>query len=147
MAMRQVRPAGKPALDLRSVKARYSGNYQQILTQLLQQKDSLMLTAVQIDSASKLFARFNVLSDSIFDPLAKYLLDAPRMGSEREVGRRITLAQHQVLLPLCDLLEAVRGVLTADQRKKLKVPLSYELDLSYIGYLREQAAKPVFFGF
>jgi hypothetical protein len=53
MAMRQLKPAGKPALDQRMIKAKYSGNYQQILTQLLQQKDSLALTTAQIDSASK----------------------------------------------------------------------------------------------
>ncbi len=147
MAERQAKPLGKPALDERMVKARYSGNFQQILSQLLQQKDSLGLTPTQIDSAGKLFAKFNVLSDSIFAPLSKFIVAAPRKGSDAEVGHKLMLAQQKVQLPAADLLDALRLLLTPAQIKKLRPPMSYQLDPGFIQFTREQAAKPPYFGF
>jgi hypothetical protein len=147
MTIRQMKPLGKPAMDERMIKGRLSGNYQTILTQLLQQKDSLALTPQQVDSATKLFTKFNAVSDSMFAPVAKYLSAAPRRGAEAEIGHRVMSVQQKILLPVADLLDAVRVLLTLAQRKKLKMPLSFQLDESYIRYLRDQAAKPIYFGF
>jgi len=147
LAMRQVKPAGKPAMDERMIKARYSGNYQQLLSGLLQQKESLGLTPAQVDSAQKIFGRFTAAADAIFDPLAKFLNTAPRKGDELEVGHKVTLAQQKVLLPLCDALDALRVLLTPAQRNKLKAPLSFQLDESFIKFERQQAIKPLVFGF
>ena len=147
MTIRQMKPAGKPAMDERMIKGRLSGNYQTILTQLLQQKDSLGLTQPQIDSATKLFTRFNTVSDSIFAPVSKFLADAPRRGADAEIGHRVMLAQQKILLPVADVLDALRLLLTPAQRNKLKVPLSFQLDASYIKFLRDQAGKPLIFGF
>jgi hypothetical protein len=147
MTIRQMKPLGKPAMDERMIKGRLSGNYQTILTQLLQQKDSLGLTAQQVDSATKLFTKFNAVSDSMFAPVAKYLADAPRSGADAEIGHRVMAVQQKILLPVADVLDAVRLLLTPAQRSKLKVPLSFQLDESYIKYLRDQAMKPIYFGF
>jgi len=147
MTIRQMKPLGKPELDARMIQARLSGNYQQLLTQLLQQKDSLGLTQPQVDSATKLFVRFNVVSDSMFGPVAKYLADAPRRGAESEIGHRVMSVQQKVLLPVADLLDALHTLLTPAQLKKLKAPMSFQLDPSYIKFMREQATKPLYFGF
>jgi hypothetical protein len=147
MAMRQLKPLNKPALEERMIKARYAGNYQQMLSSLLQQKDSIALTKVQSDSAARLFAKLSVSADSIYDPLAKYLATAPRRGSEAEIGHKIIQAQQKMQLPLCDMLDALRVLLTPDQIRKLKPPLSFQLDESYVRFLRDQAKKPIIFFF
>jgi hypothetical protein len=51
------------------------------------------------------------------------------------------------LVPVADVLDALRLLLTPAQRNKLKIPLSFQLDETYIKFMREQAGKPGFFGF
>ena len=147
LTIRQMKPLGKPAMDERMIQGRLSGNYQTILTQLIQQKDSLGLTPQQVDSATKLFTKFNAVSDSMFAPVAKYLADAPRRGAESEIGHRVMAVRQKILLPVADVLDAVRLLLTPAQKNKLKGALSFQFDESYIKYLREQAARPIYFGF
>jgi hypothetical protein len=49
---------------------------------------------------------------------------------------------------MCDALDAVRVLLTPAQIKKVKPPLSFQLDENYIKATRKQANGPmmIFFG-
>lgn len=148
MTMRQVMPAGKPAMEERAIKARYAGQSANQLLGLIQQKDSLALTRAQVDSITRIVGQLNKRTDSVWTPLAAWLAKEPRTGHEREIGRRLSEANRITTVPLCDALDAVRLLLTPAQLKKVKQPLSFQLDAGYIKFIRQQSNGPImiFFG-
>jgi hypothetical protein len=148
MTMRQLMPLGKPAMEERAIKARFAGQSATLFMALIQQKDSLGLSKEQVDSITKVSARLGRVADSLWTPIAAWLAKQPRSGNEREIGHRLNDGQRAMAIPQCDALDAVRVLLTPAQIKRVKPPLSFQLDENYIKATRKQANGPImiFFG-
>ncbi|HEX4932195.1 MAG TPA: hypothetical protein VFV33_03395, partial [Gemmatimonadaceae bacterium] len=123
------------------IKAIYgSGGFVNPLATILRQSDTLQLTVPQADSLATLNRWYLIRADSIWTPIAKQLAalperyDADRAYGMYRQGRRATI----------DLLmrvgKDVRGLLSADQRRKLPTLVASYLDPRYLASIRSGTA-------
>ena len=92
------------------------------MSMILQQSDSLQLTRKQADSLATLSTKFSRYADSVWTPAAKSLeADA---GAATTMATRTTqyvVAREQTMDYLIGIAPDLRGLLTADQKRKLPV--------------------------
>jgi len=128
-------------LNEQIIKAIYgSGGFINPLANILRQTDTLQLTVPQADSLATLNRWYLIRADSIWTPISKQLAALPdhydsdkAYGMYRQ-GRRATV----------DLLQRVakdvRGLLTAEQRRKLPTLVASYLDSRYLASIRSGTA-------
>ncbi len=123
------------------LKAVYgSGGFVNPLASILRQVDTLQLTVPQADSLATLNRWYVIRTDSVWTPIAKKFAALPDRYDADEAygmyrqGRRATV----------DLLQRVaadvRGLLTADQRRKLPPLVASYLDPRYLASIRSGTA-------
>ena len=83
------------------------------------------------------------MSRELFATVSSHPMSQFRRSRNREIGRRLGEAYRAVTIPVCDALDAVRLLLTPAQLKKVKQPLSFQLDAEYIKGSRKQATAPM----
>lgn len=123
------------------IKAIYgSGGFVNPLATILRQADTLQLTVPQADSLATLNRWYLIRADSIWTPIAKSLAALPdrydadqAYGAYRQ-GRRATIDL------LVRVAANVRGLLTADQRRKLPPLVASYLDPRYLASIRSGTA-------
>ena len=146
MTIRQMKPAWKARHGRAHDQGPPVGKLSDDSHAFLQQKDSLALTPTQIDSATKLFTKFNVVSDSLFAPIAK-LPDARCAGADGEIDTASCCAKKR-FSGRSRTYSISSG--HADSGAAKQTQGSAELSARRIVhqvFAREQATKPIYFGF
>ena len=111
------------------------------LATILRQQDSLKLTAKQADSIAALNRWYSIRIDSIWSPVAKYLGALPNRYDEDNAYDRYITARHATVDLLAKLAPDVKGLLTADQRRKLPPFIASYLEPRYLASIRSGTAS------
>jgi hypothetical protein len=110
------------------------------LATILRQQDSLKLTAKQADSVAALNRWYSIRIDSIWAPVAKYLGTLGDRYDEGAAYDRYIIARHATVDLLTKLGPDVKGLLTADQRRKLPPFVASYLEPRYLASIRSGTA-------
>jgi hypothetical protein len=134
------RTAGTKAPE-QMLKAIYgNGGIPNPLATILRQQDSLHLTGPQADSLATLNRVYTIRNDAVWAPVAKYFADLPN-GYDKDVAydKYITARKSTIDL-LSQLAPHIKGLLTAEQRRKLPVFISSYLEPRYLASIRNGTA-------
>jgi len=110
------------------------------LATILRQQDSLKLTSKQADSIAALNRWYSIRIDSIWAPVAKYLGTLGDRYDEGAAYDRYINARHATVDLLTKLGPDVKGLLTADQRRKLPPFVASYLEPRYLASIRSGTA-------
>ena len=123
------------------IKAMYgNGGFPNPLATILRQQDSLKLTSVQADSLASLNRGYIIRNDAIWTPLAKFLADLPDGYDHDLAYDKYMSARRATIDVLTQLAPSVKGLLTADQRRKLPTFVASYLDTRYLASIRSGTA-------
>lgn len=104
---------------------------------IIRQQDSLHLTTVQADSIAAMNRRYAYRSDSLWAPIARYLATLPSTYDEGEAFDRFIHARRAQIDMLSKLAPTIRGLLTAEQLRKLPQLTLNTLDPLYLASVRD----------
>ena len=110
------------------------------LATILRQQDSLKLTAKQADSIAALNRWYSIRIDSIWAPVAKYLGTLPDRYDEGLAYNRYITARHATVDLLAKLGPEVKGLLTAEQQRRLPPFVASYLEPRYLASIRSGTA-------
>jgi hypothetical protein len=116
------------------------GGIQNPLATILRQQDSLGLTAKQADSIASLNRWYTLKNDSIWAPVARYLGTLPDRYDEGAAYERYITARHGTIDLLTKIGPEVKGLLTAEQRRKLPAFVASYLEPRYLASIRSGTA-------
>ncbi|MDB4907704.1 MAG: hypothetical protein JWO05_2488 [Gemmatimonadetes bacterium] len=123
------------------IKAIYgSGSVPNPMATILRQQDSLKLTAQQADSIAMLNRYFTIKLDQIWTPVAKFLAALPDKYDHDEAYEHFIQARHASIDLLSSLSGNVKGVLSAEQQRKLPSFITSYLDPRYLASIRNGTA-------
>ena len=106
------------------------------MAMILTQQAELRLTRAQSDSLATLSHAFSVFADSVWTPVAGYLVSLPVEYSQSEAYARYVSARERTVDCLLALVPAANGVLTDAQRRRLPLQISNYLDRRVLKFLR-----------
>jgi hypothetical protein len=106
------------------------------MAMMLTQEHELRLTRAQADSLANLSHRFAVFADSVWTPVAGYLVDLPVRYSQGEAYARYVSARERTVDFLLTLVPYATGILTDAQRRRLPLQISNYLDRRVLEFLR-----------
>jgi hypothetical protein len=127
-----------PEFMLRAMYA--TGGLPNPLAQVLRQADTLRLSGPQADSLATLNRWFTVRADSIWSPVTKFLADLPASYDEDAAYGRYRAARRATVDLMTRVAGDVRGLLTAEQRRKLPPTVASWLDPRYLAGVRNGTA-------
>jgi hypothetical protein len=133
------RPGGTPP----TVQTITQRNIQQVtgtLRPVLTQRDSLGLSKAQIDSVNALIATLTKRAESLWTPMAEYILKLTSNEADADLVRRLKDTRAAVQDAQFTAYRALRALLTPEQRKKLRQPLSYMIEEDYMRSIKLQGA-------
>ena len=134
------RTAGTRAPEI-MLKAMYSnGGLPNPLGTILRQQDSLHLTSMQADSLATLNRLYTIRNDAIWAPLAKYFAELPDTYDRDLAYDKYMSARKATVDLLMQLGPDVKGLLTAEQRRKLPTFISSYLEPRYLASIRSGTA-------
>jgi len=107
---------------------------------ILRQQDSLKLTAKQADSIAAVNRWYSIRLDSIWAPVAKYLGTLPDRYDEGSAYDRYIHARRATVDLLAKIGPDVKGLLTAEQRRKLPPFVASYLEPRYLASIRSGTA-------
>ena len=107
---------------------------------MLRQADSLGLTQKQADSLATLNRWYTVRLDSIWSPAAKLLAALPDKYDEDEAYRVYRRAREGTVDILTQLAPGTKGLLSAEQRRKLPAIVASYLEPRYLAAIRSGTA-------
>ena len=113
---------------------------------MMEQETALGLTRVQADSLANLSRKFAVFADSVWTPVANYLVSLPDTYSHTEAYGRYVSARERTVDFLLSIAPHASGLLTPSQRRKLPIQISNYLDRRVLEFLRSSTlgdASPV----
>jgi hypothetical protein len=113
-----------------------SGGVINPMAQILRQADTLNLTAVQADSIAVLNRGYTIKLDSIWSPVTKYLAALPDRYDQDEAYERYRVAREASVDALIKIAPTVKGMLTADQLRKIPSFVTPYLDTRYLASVR-----------
>jgi hypothetical protein len=117
-----------------------NGGFPNPLATILRQQDSLKLTSVQADSLASLNRGYIIRNDAIWTPLAKFLADLPDGYDHDLAYDKYMSARRATIDVLTRLAPGVKGLLTAEQRRKLPTFVASYLDTRYLASIRSGTA-------
>jgi hypothetical protein len=106
------------------------------MSTILRQQDSLRLTALQADSIASMNRRYMYRTDSLWTPIARYFATLPNQYEEDEAYDRYLRARRAQIDMLTPIAEAVRNLLTPEQRRKLPPQVTNILHPRYLALIR-----------
>jgi hypothetical protein len=110
------------------------------MAMVLQQSDSLNLTRKQADSLATLSTKFSQYADSVWTPAAKALGAVADHYSPDDAYREYVVARERTMDYLIAIASDLRGLLTAEQKRKLPtIALNY-MDDRVLRFLRSSSA-------
>jgi hypothetical protein len=107
---------------------------------ILRQADTLELTPQQADSIAILNRGFTMKLDSIWSPIAKFLAKLPEKYDQGEAYDRYRTARETSVDALIKIAPMVKGLLSADQMRKLPTFITPYLDRRYLASVRSGTA-------
>lgn len=123
------------------LKAMYgTGGVPNPLATILRQSDTLGLTSAQADSIATLNRRYVIQLDSIWTPVTKYLAELPDTYDKGVAYDRYKTARESSVDLLITLAPEIKGLLTAEQRRKLPAFIASYLDTRYLASIRSGTA-------
>jgi hypothetical protein len=130
--LRGYRRPGQPPVTVQSIKQRNVAAAAAPLRPLVAQKDSLQLSKEQVDSLNKIIAAVTKSADSLWTPTAEYIVKLGPNDADPEMVRRVKETKSAMLDVQFTGYRAVRGLLTPEQRKRLKPPLAFMIQEEYM---------------
>lgn len=128
-----------PEVMLRAMYA--SGGIANPLAAILRQQDSLKLTGPQADSLATLNRLYTVRNDAVWTPLAKFFAELPD-GYDRDLAYdKYMTARKATIDLLMQLAPSIKGLLTAEQRRKLPVFIASYIEPRYLASIRSGTAS------
>jgi hypothetical protein len=118
-----------------------AGSIPNPMGQILRQQDSLHLTAPQADSIAALNRWYSIRIDSIWSPVAKYLGDLPNDYDQDAAYDQYLTARRASVDLLSRLAPKVKGLLTAEQFRKLPPLVASYLEPRYLATIRSGTAS------
>jgi carboxypeptidase family protein len=106
------------------------------MAQILRQQDTLKLTGAQADSIATMNRWYIIRIDSIWSPVAKYLAELPNRYDEDEAYEHYIHARRATVDLLSKLGPKIKGLLTAEQRRKLPPFVASYLEPRYLASIR-----------
>ncbi|AHG92492.1 hypothetical protein J421_4957 (plasmid) [Gemmatirosa kalamazoonensis] len=124
------------------LRAMYSqtGGIMNPIEQVLRQADTLKLTGPQADSVATMNRWYKIRLDSIWSPVAKVLGNLPDAYDEGEAYQQYITARRASVDLLTKLAPDIKGLLTAEQRRKLPAFIASYLDPRYLASIRSGTA-------
>src|SRR4029078_8210344 len=123
------------------LKAIYgNGGIPNPIATILRQQDSLKLTGPQADSLATMNRAYTVHHDAIWSPLAKYFAELPDSYDHDVVYDKYMTARKATIDQLMQIGPSIRGLLTAEQRRKLPPFIASYLDTRYLASIRAGTA-------
>ncbi len=119
-------PSGRPS-EL-AIKNRYVRGYPNPMDQMLRQKDSLKLNDAQTDSLIRMNKEFTSSVDSIWTPIAQYLVALPDNFDINDAYDHVSKGQNSTIDLLVAYAPRVKGLLTSEQLRELPPFLAAFLD-------------------
>lgn len=116
------------------------------MQQLLQQSDTLKLTRKQADSLATLNRYFVLRSDSIWNPVTKFLSELPDKYNHDDAYGRYKDAREQTVDMLIKIVPGIKRMLTPAQYRVLPTSLASFLDKRTLQGLRSGTAGGNQFG-
>ena len=118
-----------------------NGGIMNPIEQILRQADTLKLTAPQADSVATMNRWYTIRLDSIWSPVARTLGDAARRV-RRRTRRTTATSPRAARRSTCSrkLAPDIKGLLTAEQRRKLPTFIASYLDPRYLASIRSGTA-------
>jgi hypothetical protein len=113
-----------------------SGGIPNPIATILRQQDSLHLTAVQADSIAGLNRWYSVRVDSIWAPVTAYFAALPNVYDQGEAYERYLIARRATVDILSRTAPTIKGILTAEQLRKLPSFITSYLDPRYLASIR-----------
>jgi hypothetical protein len=110
------------------------------MSMILQQSDSLRLSRKQADSLATLSTKFSRYADSVWTPAATSLAATPDHFDHGEAYHQYVVAREQTMDYLIGIAPDLRGLLTADQKRKLPSVILNYLDDRVLKFLRSSSA-------
>jgi hypothetical protein len=110
------------------------------MAMVLTQQAALGLTRAQADSLASLSRKFSVVADSVWTPVASYLVGLPATYSRGEAYARYVSARERTVDYLLTLVPLAKDVLTPAQRRRLPSQISNYLDRRVLEFLRSSSA-------
>ena len=107
---------------------------------VLRQSDTLQLTSKQADSLATMNRWYIIRLDSVWSPVAKYLADLPERYDAGEAYGRYKRARETTVDLLKRVAPEIRGLLTAEQYRKLPVIMTSYLDQRFLSAIRSGTA-------
>ncbi|MDB4908916.1 MAG: hypothetical protein JWO05_3700 [Gemmatimonadetes bacterium] len=107
---------------------------------IMREADTLHLTRVQADSISTLNRVYAVAYDSIWTPVARYLVALPPEYDRAEAYARYRGAREATIDVLRALAPAVRALLSEEQLRRLPATTLTSLDRRYLAAVRSSTA-------
>jgi hypothetical protein len=138
--------AGQPAPTVQTIKQRAVNGAASSLRQLVQQKDSIPLRKEQLDSVGKMIASLTKAADSIWTPMAQYIVkNGVKDAADAEAVRRLRETKRAVEDAQFASYRALRALLTPEQRKRLRPPLAFMIEEDYQKQVRLMGAGTIRF--
>jgi hypothetical protein len=106
------------------------------MAMILAQETELRLTRAQADSLANLSHAFSVFADSVWTPVAGYLVALPEEYSQSRAYARYVSARERTVDYLLTLVPDASGLLTDAQRRRLPLQISNYLDRRVLKFLR-----------
>jgi hypothetical protein len=124
------------------LKAMYSnGGLPNPIATILRQQDSLKLTGPQADSLATLNRSYTIRNDRLWSPLAKQFSELPDGYDRDDVYAKYMKARRETIDLLSEMAPHIRGLLTAEQRRKLPAFISMYLEPRYLASIRSGTAS------
>jgi hypothetical protein len=134
------RTTGQKAPEL-MLKAMYSnGGLPNPLATILRQQDSLKLTGPQADSLATLNRKYTIQNDRLWSPLARQFSELPDGYDRDDVYAQYMQARRATIDLLSSMAPHIKGLLTAEQRRKLPAFISSYLEPRYLASIRSGTA-------
>jgi hypothetical protein len=106
------------------------------MAMILAQETELRLTRAQADSLANLSHAFSVFADSVWTPVAGYLVALPEEYNQSQAYARYVSARERTVDYLLTLVPDANGLLTDAQRRRLPLQISNYLDRRVLKFLR-----------
>jgi Carboxypeptidase regulatory-like domain len=125
-------------LSLPSLSAMYGGGGVTInpLAQILRQSDSLHLTGPQADSIATLNRLYTIQQNRLWAPIAREYAELPDGYNRDAVYAAYKRTREASIDILRGMAPDIRGLLTAEQRRKLPPLVASHLDQRYLASIR-----------
>jgi len=119
------------------LKAMYgNGGFPNPIATILRQQDSLHLTGAQADSLATMNRLYTIKNDATWAPLAKQFADLPDTYDKGVAYDKYMTARRATIDLLAQLAPHIKGLLTAEQRRKLPTFVATYLEPRYLASIK-----------